>query len=411
MHEQSGWKGRDDSLFGKKEGRIQRGVELTMDFQLSEEQKMVRDMTQRFAETEIKPKAAELDAKHEHPAEIVKKLGELNLLGIAVPEEYGGGGMDNVSYVLALIEVSKACASTGIIMSVNNSLYCFPPMEYGTHEQKMKYLFPCASGQKIGCYGLTEAGAGSDPASLRTMAVRDGDEWVINGEKKFITSGNVASYAVIAAITEKGAAYKGISSFVIDLENTPGFKVGRVEDKLGILASGTAELIFEDARVPADALLGKEGEGFRQMLTTLDGGRIGIASQAVGIGRAVQEEALEYAKTREQFGKSISSFQAIQWKLADMATGLDAAELLTLRAAWLEDNKKPYEKAAAMAKMFASDVTMQAAIEGVQILGGYGYCREYPMERFMRDAKICQIYEGTNEIMRLVIANNLLKGR
>jgi alkylation response protein AidB-like acyl-CoA dehydrogenase len=381
-----------------------------MDFELTEEQMMVRDMARRFAETEIKPKAAELDEKHEHPAEIVKQLGELKMMGIAVAEEYGGGGMDNVSYVVALIEISKACAGTGAIMSVNNSLYCFPVMAFGTHEQKLKYLSPVAAGEKIGCYGLTEAGAGSDPAALRTAAVKDGDEWIINGEKKFITSGNVAAYGVIAAVTEKGKGYKGISSFVIDLEKTPGFKVGHVEDKLGIHASGTAELVFEDARVPADALLGKEGEGFKQMLTTLDGGRIGIASQAIGIGRAVLEEALEYAKTREQFGKPITHFQAIQWKLADMATELDAAELMTLRAAWLEDNGKPFEKAAAMAKMYASDTTMRAAIEGVQILGGYGYSKEYPMERHMRDAKICQIYEGTNEIMRLVIANNLIKG-
>ena len=382
-----------------------------MNFELTEEHLMVRDMAQRFAETEIKPKAAELDEKHEHPAEIVKQMGELKMMGIAVPEEYGGGGMDNVSYALALIEISKACASTGAIMSVNNSLYCYPVMAFGTHEQKLKYLQPVAAGEKIGCYGLTEAGAGSDPAALRTTAVKNGGEWIINGEKKFITSGNVASYGVIAAITEKGKGYKGISSFVIDLENTPGFKVARVEDKLGINASGTAELVFEDARVPSEALLGKEGEGFKQMLTTLDGGRIGIAAQAVGIGRAVLEEALEYAKTREQFGKPITAFQAIQWKLADMATELDAAELMTLRAAWLEDNGKPYEKEAAMAKMYASDVTMRASIEGVQILGGYGYCKEYPMERHMRDAKICQIYEGTNEIMRVVIANNLIKGK
>lgn len=382
-----------------------------MDFQLTEEQQMVRDMARKFAEAEIKPKAAELDEKHEHPAEIVKQLGELKMLGIVVPEDYGGGGMDNVSYALALIEISKGCASTGAIMSVNNSLYCFPVMAYGTHEQKMKYLYPCASGEKIGCYGLTEANAGSDPASMRTTAVKDGDEWVINGEKKFITNGNVSSYCVTAAVTEKGKGYKGISSFVMDLDNAPGFKVARVEEKLGILASGTAELVFEDARVPADALLGAEGEGFKQMLSTLDGGRIGIAAQAIGIGRAVLEEALEYAKTREQFGKAISSFQAIQWKLADMATELDAAELLTLRAAWLEDHKKPYEKEAAMAKLYASDVTMRASVEGVQILGGYGYCKEYPMERHMRDAKICQIYEGTNEIMRLVIARNLIKGR
>jgi alkylation response protein AidB-like acyl-CoA dehydrogenase len=381
-----------------------------MDFALTEEYQMVQEMARRFAETEIKPRAAELDAKHEHPADIVRKLGELKMMGIAVPEEYGGGGMDNVSYVLSLIEVSKACASTGVIMSVNNSLYCFPVMAYGTDAQKKKYLYPCASGEKIGCYGLTEAGAGSDPASMRTVAVRDGDGWVLNGEKKFITNGNVASFAVVAAVTEKGKGYKGISSFVVDLENTPGFHVGRVEEKMGILASGTSELIFEDARLPADALLGMEGEGFRQMLTTLDGGRLGIASQAIGIGRAVLEEALEYAKTREQFGKPISTFQAIQWKLAEMATELDAAELLTIRAAWLEDNHKPYEKEAAMAKMFASDAAMKAAVEGVQILGGYGYCKEYPMERHMRDAKICQIYEGTNEIMRLVIARNLLKG-
>lgn len=381
-----------------------------MDFELTEEQKMVQDMARRFAETEVKPKAAELDATHRHPEEIIEKMGELKLLGIAVPEEYGGGGMDYVSYVVSLIEISKACASTGVIMSVNNSLYCFPVYAYGTEEQKKKYLFPCASGEKLGCYGLTEAGAGSDPASMRTSAVRDGDGWILNGEKKFITNGNVASYAVVAAVTDKGKGYKGISSFVVDLENTPGFKVGRVEEKMGILASGTSELIFEDARLPADALLGVQGEGFKQMLTTLDGGRIGIASQAIGIGRAVLEEAVAYAKTREQFGKPIATFQAIQWKLADMAAELDAAELLTLRAAWLEDHKRPYEKEAAMAKMFASDAAMRAAVEGVQVLGGYGYCREYPMERHMRDAKICQIYEGTNEIMRLVIARNLLKG-
>ncbi len=382
-----------------------------MDFALTEEQQMVKEMAAKFAEAEIKPKAAELDEKHEHPADIVRQLGELKMMGIAVPEEFGGGGMDYVSYVLALIEISKACASTGVIMSVNNSLYCFPVQAYGTDEQKKKYLYPCAAGEKIGCYGLTEASAGSDPAGMRTTAVRDGDEWVINGEKKFITNGNVSSYSVIAAITKKGKGYRGITSFVVDLENTPGFKVGRVEDKLGILASGTAELVFEDARVPADALLGSEGEGFKQMLTTLDGGRMGIASQAIGIGRAVLEEAVEYAKTREQFGKPITAFQAIQWKLADMATELDAAELLTLRAAWLEDHKKPYEKAAAMAKMYASDAAMRASIEGIQVLGGYGYCKDYPMERHMRDAKICQIYEGTNEIMRLVIAKNLIKGR
>ncbi len=382
-----------------------------MDFALTEEQKMVREMARRFAEQEIKPKAEEIDAKKMHPDEICKKMGELKLMGIAVPEEYGGGGMDYVSYVLALIEISKACAGTGTIMSVNNSLYCFPVMTYGTEEQKKKYLTPVASGEYIGCYALTEAGAGSDPAAMRTTAELKGDKWIINGEKKFISNGNVARYCVLAAITQKGVGYKGISSFILDLENTPGFKLGRVEDKLGIRGSGTAELVFEDAEVPKENLLGKEGEGFKQMLTTLDGGRIGIAAQAVGIGRAILEEALEYAKVREQFGRPIIQFQAIQWKLADMATQIDAAELLTLRAAWLEDNHLPYEKAAAMAKMYASDATMNAAVEGVQILGGYGYCKDYPMERHLRDAKICQIYEGTNEIMRIVIARNMMKGK
>jgi alkylation response protein AidB-like acyl-CoA dehydrogenase len=330
-------------------------------------------------------------------------------MGITVPEKYGGGGMDYVSYALALIEISRACASTGTIVSAHNSLYCFPVMTYGTMEQKMRYLYPCASGEKLGCCGLTEADAGSDAANFRTTAVRSGDEWVIHGKKKFITNGNVASYAIIAAVTQKSEGYKGISCFVIHLADTPGFRIGRVEDKLGLLASGKAELIFEDAKVPADALLGQEGEGFQQMLTTLNGGRIGIAAQAVGIGRAVLEEAVEYAKTRKQFGKPIISLQSIQWKLADMATELDAAELMTLQAAWFEDHKMPYEKAAAMAKMFASDVAMKTATEGVQILGDYGYCKDYPMERHMRDAKICQIDEGTNELMRMVIANNLLK--
>jgi alkylation response protein AidB-like acyl-CoA dehydrogenase len=382
-----------------------------MDFQLTEEQQMVRDMARRFAEEQIKPKAAELDKTHRHPDEIIKQMAEMKFMGVAVPEEYGGGGMDYVSYVLAMIEISKACASCGVIMSVCNSLYCFPVMAYGTHEQKLKYLAPVASGESLGCYGLTEAGAGSDPAAMRTTAIQDGDGWIINGEKKFITNGNVSDYCVLAAVTEKGKGYKGISTFVVNLKETDGFSVGVVEEKLGINASGTAELIFEDAKVPGDALLGEPGQGFKQMLTTLDGGRIGIASQAIGIGRAALEDAVAYAKEREQFGKSIADFQAIQWKLADMAMELDAAELLTLRAAYNEDQHLPYEKEAAMAKCFASDAAMRASIEGVQVLGGYGYIQEYPMERHMRDAKITQIYEGTNEIMRLVIARNLIRGK
>lgn len=380
-----------------------------MNFTLTEEQQMVRDMARRFAEDQIKPRAAELDRTHQHPADILEQMAELKLLGIAIPEEYGGGGMDYVSYALAMIEISKACASVGVIMSVNNSLYCSPVLAFGTDEQKRKYLTPVASGQSLGCYGLTEAGAGSDAASIRTSAEKVENGWVLNGEKKFITNGNVADFCVMAAKTEKDLGYKGISTFVLNLKETEGFSVGVIEDKLGITASGTAELIFDNARVPGDALLGREGEGFKQMMTTLDGGRIGIASQALGIGRAVLEDGIEYVKQREQFGRTIASFQAIQFKLADMAMELDAAELLILRAAYNEDHGLPYEKEAAMAKCFASDAAMRASVEGIQILGGYGYMREYPMERHMRDAKICQIYEGTNEIMRVIIANNILK--
>ena len=380
-----------------------------MNFELTEEQTMIQDMCRRFAEKEIKPVAAKLDETKEHPAALCTKMGELGLMGVAIPEAYGGAGMDYVSYVLAVLEISRGCASTGVIMSVNNSLYCFPVNTFGSEDQKKRFLPPVASGKAIGCYALTEAGAGSDPAAMSTTADLDGDTWIINGEKKFITNGNVSDYCVLAAVTDRTQGYKGISSFVVDLRETPGFSVGRVEEKMGINASGTAELVFNNARIPKENLLGEEGAGLRQMLTTLDAGRLGIGAQALGIGRAVLEEALEYAKTREQFGRPISRFQAIQWKLADMATELDAAQLLLLRAAWMQDQGKRFEKESAMAKMYASDVTMRAAVEGVQVLGGYGYCKEFPMERHMRDAKICQIYEGTNEIMRLVIARNLFK--
>jgi alkylation response protein AidB-like acyl-CoA dehydrogenase len=382
-----------------------------MNFALTEEQKMVKETAARFADEVLKPQAAHFDETHEHPAEACAALGELGFMGIAVSEQYGGAGLDYISYVLGLSEISRGDASVGVIMSVCNSLYCFPVMAFGIEEQKQAFLTPVASGAKLGCYGLTEAGSGSDPGSMRTTAVLDGDQWVINGEKKFITNGNVASYAVIAAVTDKVAGSKGISSFIVDLENTKGFKVGRVEEKMGICASGTAELVFEDARIPKENLLGQLGSGLKQMLTTLDSGRIGIGSQALGIGRAVLEEGLEYAKTREQFGQPIVNFQAIQWKLADIAAALDAAELLLLRAAWMEDQHMHFEKQAAIAKMFAADAAMAASVEGVQILGGYGYSREYPMERHMRDAKITQIYEGTNEVMRLVIARNLIRGK
>jgi len=379
-----------------------------VNFSPTEEQQMVREMARRFAESEIKPVAAELDRTHRHPEEICRKLGEMGIMGVAVPTEYGGAGMDNVTYVMALIEIAKACASCGVIVSVNNSLYGYPVKMFGTDEQKKKFLTPVASGQVEGCYALTEANAGSDAASLRCRAELKGDRYIVNGTKTFITNGNVARYCVLAATTDPSQGYKGIINLLVDLKETPGFQVGKVEEKMGILASGTAELVFEDAEVPAENLLGKPGQGFRQMLSGLDAGRIGIGAQACGIGRASLDDAVEYAKQRVQFGKPIGSFQAIQFKIADMATELDAAELMLLRAAWLEDQGKDFEKEAAMSKYYASDVAMRAAIECVQIFGGYGYIREYPAERHMRDAKICQIYEGTNEIQRVVVARKVI---
>jgi alkylation response protein AidB-like acyl-CoA dehydrogenase len=382
-----------------------------MDYLLTDEQKMARDMARKFADNELKPIAERLDREHTHSPEVLQALGEMGVMGVAVPVEYGGGGMDYVSYAMIVAEISRGCAGTGTIVAAHNSLYCYPVLKFGTEEQKQRFLEPAASGKSVGCYALTEADAGSDPAGIRTSARLDGDSWVINGEKKFITSGNIADYCVFAASTDKSKGARGISQFVCDLRETPGFKVGRVEEKLGINASGTAELIFEDARIPKDAILGQPGAGLRQMLETLDSGRISIASQALGIGRAVLEESVAYAKLRTQFGKPISEFQAIQWKLADMATQLDAAELLIWRAAWLEDHGRPFEKEAAMAKLHASDTAMNAAVEGIQILGGYGYTKDYPMERHFRDVKITQIYEGTNEIQRLVIARHVLGKR
>ena len=379
-----------------------------MNFAPTDEQKMVREMVRKFSEAQIKPIAAELDRTHRHPEEICRQLGDMGLMGVAVPTEYDGAGMDNVTYVMALIEISKACASCGVITSVNNSLYGYPVKAFGTEEQKRKFLAPVAGGKVEGCYALTESSAGSDAAALKCRAELKGDRYIVNGVKTFITSGNIARYCVLAATTDPARGYKAIINLIVDLKNTPGFRVGKVEEKMGLLASGTAELIFEEAEVAAENLLGKPGQGFKQMLSGLDAGRIGIGAQACGIGRAALEDAVEYARERVQFGKPIATFQAIQFKLADMATELDAAELMLLRAAWLEDNGFDFEKEAAMAKYYASDVAMRAAIEGVQIFGGNGYMKDYPAERHMRDAKICQIYEGTNEIQRVVVARKLI---
>ncbi len=382
-----------------------------MDFQLTQEQKMIKDMVEDFAAKEIKPLAEKVDKEHYYPKETIAKLAELGLMGVAVPEEYGGAGMDNVCYVLALEAVSRYCASTGVIMSVNNSLACDPILRYGTEEQKKEYLTPMAKGEKLGCLGLTEPNAGSDAANISTTAKLVGDEWIVNGTKLFITNGGEANTCVLIAQTDKSKKHKGIVAFIVDLDNTPGFKVGKLEDKLGIRGSSTAELIFEEAKIPKKNQLGEVGEGFKVALSTLDGGRIGIAAQAIGIARGALEDSIEYANTRVQFGQPISKFQAIQWMIADMATRVDAARLLALRAAFLKDNKQPFSKEAAMAKLFASETAMWATTKGIQIHGGYGYTTEYPVERYFRDAKITEIYEGTSEVMRLVIANNILRGR
>jgi butyryl-CoA dehydrogenase len=379
-----------------------------MNFELTEEQKMIQDMARNFAEKEVAPLAAELDETHRFPVELAQKMGELGLMGIAVPEEWGGAGMDYVCYVVALEEISRACANTGVIMSVNNSLVCDPLLKNCTDDQKRRFLAPLASGKKIGCFALTEPSAGSDAANQKTTAVLEGDTWALNGSKIFITNASHADTAVVFAMTDKSKGTRGISTFVVE-KGTPGFKVGKIERKLGLNASGTAELIFEDCRIPKDQLLGEIGAGFKIAMQTLDAGRIGIGAQAVGIARAAMEQSAKYSLERVQFNQPIAKFQAIQWMLADMATEIDAARLLVYRAARLKDTGQRYSTESAMAKLFASETAMKTATKAVQIHGGYGYSKEYPVERFFRDAKITEIYEGTSEIQRLVIASNLLK--
>ncbi len=381
-----------------------------MEFKLTEEQRMIREMVADFAKKELKPLAEKIDKEHYFPKEIVAKLAELGLMGVAFPEEYGGAGMDNVCYAIALEEISRYCASTGVIMSVNNSLACDPIYKFGNEEQKKKFLTPMAKGEKLGCLGLTEPNAGTDAANISTNAKLVGDEWIVNGNKIFITNGAQANTCVLIVQTDKSKKHKGIAALIVDLDNTPGFKVGKLEDKLGIRGSSTAELVFEDARIPKENLLGNIGDGFKIALATLDGGRIGIASQALGIARGALEESIEFAKTRIQFNRPIASFQAIQWMIADMATRIDAARLLIWRAAYLKDKGDVrYSKESAMAKLFASETAMWATTKAIQIHGGYGYTTEYPVERYFRDAKITEIYEGTSEVMRLVISRSYLQ--
>jgi butyryl-CoA dehydrogenase len=335
-------------------------------------------------------------------------LAELGFMGIPFPEKHGGAGLDYISYVIVIEEISAACASTGVIVSAHTSLCCDPIYFAGTEEQKQKFLVPLARGEKIGCLGLTESSAGSDASNIKTTAQLDGNHWIINGSKLFITNAAQADIAVITAFTDKSQGNRGISTFIVE-KGTSGFKVGKIEEKLGIKASSTAELIFEDCRIPKENLLGAPGGGFKIALQTLDGGRIGIAAQAVGIARGALEASIKYSKERIQFNQSISNFQAIQWMISDMATGIDAARLLALRAAYLKVNNERYTTQAAMAKLFASEMATDVTHKAIQIYGGYGYTRDYPVERFYRDARITEIYEGTSEIQRLVIAASLLK--
>ncbi len=380
-----------------------------MEFTPTEDQLAVQKTAREFAQQEVLPKAAEIDREHRHPAELVKRMAELGFLGIAVPEQHGGAGLDHVSYVLAMEEIARACASTAVIMSVNNSLVCDPIYRFGTDAQKDKYLTPLAQGKLLGCFALSEPEAGSDAAAQKTTAEKVGDQWVINGTKNWITNGPVADVCVLFTMNDKAAGHKGITAFILPM-NTKGVRCGTPDDKLGIRGSKSSQIFLDDVKLPADAVLGQVGGGFKVAMSTLDGGRIGIAAQALGIARAAFEDALGYAQQRRTMGKPIAQHQAIAFKLADMATEIDAARLLTLRAAWLKDHKQPYGKEAAMAKLYASDVANRAAREAIQIFGGNGYVTEFPVERHFRDAKITEIYEGTSEIQRLVIANYLTKG-
>ncbi|WP_048601533.1 acyl-CoA dehydrogenase [Rubeoparvulum massiliense] len=379
-----------------------------MDFSLSTEHEMMRRMVREFAENEVAPTAAQRDEDESFSHEIFQQMAELGLTGIPWPEEYGGAGADFLSYVIAVEELSRVDASVGVTLSAHLSLASWPIFRFGSEEQKQRFLRPLAEGKKIGAYGLTESGSGSDAASMRTTAIRQGEHYRLNGSKIFITNAGVADLYVVFAHTDPAAGHKGITAFIVE-SGTPGFRMGKKERKLGIRSSTTYEIIFEDCLVPVEQRLGEEGEGFRIAMMTLDGGRNGIAAQAVGIGQGALEQALAYAKERKQFGKAIADQQAIQFMLADMATKVEAARLLTYQAAWLEDKGLPYGKASAMSKLFAGDMAMEVTTNAVQIFGGYGYTKEYPVERFMRDAKITQIYEGTNEIQRMVIAKYLLK--
>ena len=383
-----------------------------MNFTLSKEHEMARTLFREFAEKEVKPLAQEVDETEQFPKETVAKMAQCGFLGIPVPKEYGGQGCDPLAYAMCVEELSKVCGTTGVIVSAHTSLCCDPIQTYGTEEQKQKFLVPLAKGEKLGAFGLTEPGAGTDAQGQQTKAVLDGDEWVLNGTKIFITNGKEADIYVVIAVTgtveKRGKLQKEISAFIVE-KGTPGFTFGTKEKKMGIRGSATYELIFTDCRIPKENLLGKKGEGFKIAMHTLDGGRIGIAAQALGIAEGALERTIEYVKERKQFGRSIAQFQNTQFQLADMATKVQAAQMMVYRAAIAKATQKDYGFEAAMAKLYAAEVAMEVTTKAVQLHGGYGYIREYDVERMMRDAKITEIYEGTSEVQRMVISANLLK--
>lgn len=378
-----------------------------MNFDFTEDQLMIQQSAKEFAEAEIAPSSIQRDINAEFPADIIKKIGELGFLGMMVPPEFGGAGLDTISYVLAMIEISKVDASVGVIMSVNNSLVCYGLEKYGSDYIKEKYLIPLAKGEKLGAFALSEPEAGSDATKQKTTADKDGDHYIINGMKNWITNGTSADYFLVMATTDKEKGHHGISTFLVE-KGTPGFGHGKKEDKLGIRSSDTCSLTFENCRVPAKNIVWEEGKGFNFAMNTLNGGRIGIAAQAIGIAESSFEAALKYSKERKAFGSSIANFQAIQFKLSDMAVKIEAAKMLTLKAAALKDAGKKYYKEAAMAKLYSSKIAVECSLEAIQVHGGYGYVREYLVERYLRDAKITEIYEGTSEIQNIVIARALL---
>jgi butyryl-CoA dehydrogenase len=377
-----------------------------MNFELTPEQQAIQRMVREFAETEIKEQAKDWDEEHKFPWEVIRHLGKLGVMGMTLPREYGGSGADPISYILAIEELSKCCASVGVTVAVHNSMVCYPIHKWGSNEQKDRYLPELASGKMLGAFALTEPDAGSDAAGLRMTARLDGDSWVLNGLKHFITNGNYADLTVVFVMTDRSKGHGGISTFLVE-KGAPGFSIGKVEEKLGFNAAGNCELFFDDCRIPKENLLGAENKGYGMAMSILDSSRIGIAAQALGIAERAFEESLKYAKEREQFGRPIGKFQAIQWKLADMATELEAARLLILRAAQLKDKGERFTREAATAKLYASEMAMRVTTQAIQIHGGYGYMRDYPVERMFRDAKLCEIGEGTSEILRGVISRQL----